>query len=266
MKVTLPYKSSYAANYQNLRFVESATGTILNHWFESVSNSSTAIVWVQVPSLTNGTYIDVYNGYPSSTGNGKAVFPLFDDFTTTASIDTTNWTVSGASISNNALLLGNGVFSYISHKSTQNQLGIGQDIVVESRIQSQSGSAVIEMAIRSSVATNNGIKGRMDCRSTFKGGKGGILSGPYMDWVILNNPDEIGMTINTIHNFKFVGAGNNFSCFLNNVQYGNTYSNSLAAYNTDGGVGIMNHNGTPVYVYQLWAYKYTSQTLGSIIS
>jgi hypothetical protein len=260
IKVTLPYKSSYAANYQNLRFF--VDGTMINHWYESVTNSSTAAVWLQVPSLANGTFVDVYSGFASSPGNGKSVFPLFDDFSSGSTIDTNTWTVGGnISVSNSTLVQSDGVFAYISSKQTQSQLGIGQDVVVESRLMSQSANAIPEIAIRSSIANNTGIKGRMDCRGGNLLGMGGILNNPYNTWNLLRNPNTTGMSTNVAHIFKFTGVGNTFSCFLNDVQQSSSFTSSLAAYNNDGSIAIMNHGAGPVIFYWVRAYKYTAQAV-----
>lgn len=271
VKITLPYKASYAANFQNIRFVERSTGTFINHWFESVVDSTTAVVWIKVPTLTNGMVIDVYTGYSSTTGDGKSVFPFFDDFRSQSSLDTTLWNSSGSlSVSGGSLKFTTATFSYLVSKSTQSQLGIGQDIVIESSINSTSTNHIPEMAIRSSTTTinsaTNGIKGRMDCR----GGRGGILNNPFgPTWSILNTQDAAALSINTVHTFKFVGAGNNFMCYLNDVQYGTTFTSALAAYNTDGSIALMNHAGAvggTMNYYWVRAYKYTSQLISYVFT
>jgi|GEM_PF-2774215 len=89
-----------ASDGRDLRFTDSDGKTLLPYWIESRPfNSSSARVWVKVPSIpANSTKtIYMYYGNPNATDqqNGKATFDFFDDFEGT-SLDTTTWyTISG---------------------------------------------------------------------------------------------------------------------------------------------------------------------------
>lgn len=69
------------------------------------------------------------------------------------------------------------------------------------------------------------------------------------------------MSINTQNTFKFVGIGNNFTCYLNDTQYGvgNPFNSSLAGYNSDGVIAVLSNHDfglvavnsatTPTFLY-----------------
>lgn len=80
-------------DYDDIRFT-TGENTLCDYWIES-SSSSTAIVWVEVPTITAGnTQLYLYYGNPSATSfsNGDATFPIFDDFSGTT-LNTTTWSV-----------------------------------------------------------------------------------------------------------------------------------------------------------------------------
>ncbi|MFA5086209.1 MAG: DUF2341 domain-containing protein [Candidatus Paceibacterota bacterium] len=113
VKLTVPYDSDMQADFDDLRFTSSDGSTSLNYWLESKTDSSTATVWVKVPSLSSGSNtIYMYYGNASATSgsNGTNTFRYYSDFS-----DTSNWDLkSGASISDNTLTVNvaNPGFSY----------------------------------------------------------------------------------------------------------------------------------------------------------
>jgi hypothetical protein len=106
-------------SFVDLRFTAGDGITQLNYWIESYTASSSAIVWVKIPSIqTTGATAYMYYGTGSSTtSNGANTFIFFDDFTGT-SLDTSRWTV----VSNNGLSVSSGVFniSYAGGGSSSN--------------------------------------------------------------------------------------------------------------------------------------------------
>ncbi|MCK9578301.1 DUF2341 domain-containing protein [bacterium] len=94
IKLVVTYDSDMQADFDDLRFTSSDGKTLLDYWIESKTDSSTATVWVKVPSLISGnTSIFMYYGNTSAvtTSNGSNVFTLFDDFDD-GTIDTSKWT------------------------------------------------------------------------------------------------------------------------------------------------------------------------------
>jgi len=253
---SLGYKASYATNFQDLRFYDETTGTLLSHWYESVSNSSSANVWLKVPTLTNGRRIKVTTGNASSTGSASSVFPLYEDF---SAFDATNkWFASSGSYStstNNFQFTG-GAFMYVTTRANY-----PTDMVVEASVASSSGSAIPEIIMRGNTSTNIGIKVRGDCRSSNNGGTGSFLFGPFSNWGFLYAPYNFPFPSNgTYQTIKFSGTSSNFAFYYNNTPT-TTYSDTNANYNTSGVIGFANHNGIPVNLAWIRAYPSTANTI-----
>ena len=103
VKVTVPYDSDMKSDFSDLRFTSSDGSTLLNHWIESYTASTSAVVWIKVPSISPGeNTIYAYYGKADATSasDGTNVFAFFDDFSGTT-IDSAKWdtqaspTVSG---------------------------------------------------------------------------------------------------------------------------------------------------------------------------
>jgi len=104
VKLNLSYVSSKMnADFSDIRFTSSDGSTELSYWIESYVASTSAVVWVKVPSLIVGaTTIYMYYGNSSATttSSGDNTFAFFDNFTGT-SFDSVKWdtqtspTVSG---------------------------------------------------------------------------------------------------------------------------------------------------------------------------
>ena len=81
--LNIPYNSHMKSDYSDLRFTyfDGSSETPVPFWVESYDSSS-ANVWVRVPSLGPSTQLYVYYGNPSATSasDGDATFFFFDDF------------------------------------------------------------------------------------------------------------------------------------------------------------------------------------------
>lgn len=102
-KITVPYVSGMKADFSDLRFTSSDGTTELSYWIESYTASTSAVVWVKVPSLVSGSntiYMYYGNSSATTTSSGDNTFVFFDDFSGT-SFNSTKWdtlnspTVSG---------------------------------------------------------------------------------------------------------------------------------------------------------------------------
>ena len=85
VKVTVAYAGGMKPDFSDLRFTDSGGTLLLSYWVEAETNSSTAVVWVKVPSVPiapNTTTIYAYYGNPAavSLSNGDTTFTLFDTF------------------------------------------------------------------------------------------------------------------------------------------------------------------------------------------
>jgi hypothetical protein len=85
VKVTVSYAAGMKADFSDLRFTDANGTALLNYWMETEVDSSTAVVWVKVPSVPiapNTATIYSYYGNPAavSMSNGDTTFTLFDTF------------------------------------------------------------------------------------------------------------------------------------------------------------------------------------------
>lgn len=254
---TLNYKSSYGTTFQDLRFYDEATNTLLSHWYESVTNGTSANVWLKLPTFTNGTRIKVSTGNSSSTGTASSVFALYEDF---SSFDTTNkWTVAGGAYSSatNNFQYTSTTFSYAVTKSNY-----PMDMVVETFTSTGSANAIPEFILRGNIAANTGIKARVDCRTPASGGVGSYLNAPFVSWGILYQPNNFSFPSNgTFQKIKFTASSSNYTFSYNDVL-ATSYTNSTTSLmNTSGVIGFTNHNGAPVTTSWIRAYPSTSNNI-----
>jgi hypothetical protein len=94
VRLSITYDSDMKANFDDLRFTNSS-GTALDYWLEKKTDSTSAIVWVEVDSLNASGNTSIYmyygNSGASTASSGVNTFPFFDDFSGGA-IDGSKWT------------------------------------------------------------------------------------------------------------------------------------------------------------------------------
>jgi Concanavalin A-like lectin/glucanases superfamily/Domain of unknown function (DUF2341) len=276
INIAVPYQSDFAANFQDLRFVDSM-GNQLNYYIESYTASLSASVWLLLPTLPAGSSrVSITYANAASAGNPKSVFPVYEDFTAITSLDAAVWESGGPSVtlSGGALKLSGAdgeVFSYVRTKLNQSQIAtstsagttyLGQDVVVEASIMAISSQAIPELAIRTPTDnTAYGIKGRFDTRAT-SGKAGAILDKPFGANGVLNAGTSPAFAVNLAQKVSFSGVGDAFTAKVSDVQRG-SYTSSAVAYNSDGTLGVLNHYGAGTAVYWLRAYRATSAAITS---
>jgi hypothetical protein len=85
INLTIGYDSDMLADFSDLRFTNSGGHTSIPYWVESYAPSSSAAVWVNVPTIpaSSTETIYMYYGNPSATSesNPDNTFDLFVDFT-----------------------------------------------------------------------------------------------------------------------------------------------------------------------------------------
>lgn len=250
----LNYKNAFATNFQDLRFYDSGTNTLLSHWYETVVNSSNANVWLRIPSLVNGMKVGITVGNSSTSGTPASVFPLYEDFSSLNTVS--KWTSNNGSFtsaSNNFGITSTG-FTYLVTQSNY-----PSDFVLEAVVSSSSANAIPEFVLRGNISSNIGIKARVDCRLDISGNIGSFFDKPFNGWNVLNQQNNTPFpSNNTNQTIKFSATGSNFEFYYNNTRV-TTYANSSADFNSANGVvGIMNHNGAPVNFSWVRGYKSTS--------
>ena len=84
VRVNVQYDSDMNSDFSDLRFTSSDEKTLLPYWIESYTASTSAVVWVNVPSVlaSSTETIYMYYGNPSasSESNPNTTFDLFVDF------------------------------------------------------------------------------------------------------------------------------------------------------------------------------------------
>lgn len=85
-------------DFGDIRFTDSDGSTLLDYWIESSVSGTSAVIWVEIPTIaispgTASLYIYYSNSDASDASNGTNTFYLYDHFTA-ASIDTGIWTES----------------------------------------------------------------------------------------------------------------------------------------------------------------------------
>lgn len=101
-------------DYRDIRFT-STSDTLYSYWIES-SDSSSATIWVKIPSIAANAYTELVlqygNGGASTVSSGEATFEFFDDFTT---VDSSKWTISGSvTVSGSEITVSGGASSWAS--------------------------------------------------------------------------------------------------------------------------------------------------------
>jgi len=84
------------SDYDDIRFTSSDGTTLLNYWIEE-SDSSSATIWIKIPSVADGDttcYLYYNYGSASAVSSGSNTFACFDDFPG-SSLDTNVWDTSG---------------------------------------------------------------------------------------------------------------------------------------------------------------------------
>lgn len=87
VRVNVTYDADMQADFDDIRFRSADGSTALNYWLESKTDSTSAVFWVNVPSLaaSTDTVIRMYYGNNSASSGasaGSSVFDFFDDFET----------------------------------------------------------------------------------------------------------------------------------------------------------------------------------------
>lgn len=114
VQVTVSYDNDMQADFDDIRFTDSDGTTLIDHWLETKTDSSSATFWVEVPNIpaspsTVTMYLYYGNASVSSASNGDNTFLFFDDFEG-SSLDFTNkWELAASGGTYNATVSG-GVF------------------------------------------------------------------------------------------------------------------------------------------------------------
>lgn len=100
VQVDITYDADMQADFDDIRFTNSDEVTLIGHWFETKVDSTSATIWVEVPTIPASAAATIYMYYGNAAaadgGNGANVFEFFDNFTG-STIDTAKWDITDAS-------------------------------------------------------------------------------------------------------------------------------------------------------------------------
>ena len=138
--------SKMKADFSDLRFTDSDKVTPLPFWIESFNASSSAFVWVKVPSIaafgTKTIYMYYGNSGAANAGNGTATFDFFDDFNDGV-VDASKWVTSGTvTESGGYLQVGSGGDSIARQNALNYALFSAPYVLRTSSLVSATGSSV----------------------------------------------------------------------------------------------------------------------------
>lgn len=109
VQLSVTYDADMNSDFSDLRFTAADGTTELGYWIESYTASTSATVWVLVPSLTASSDTDIYmyygNSGASTTSSGDDAFLYFDE-----GDERTSWNLGGTSSEDASV--GNPVPSY----------------------------------------------------------------------------------------------------------------------------------------------------------
>lgn len=114
IRFTVTYDSDMKSDFSDLRFYDQDANIELPYWFESVTNSTSAVVWLKTGS--SSTVRMFYgNGSAHNASNANSVFELYDDFAGTT-INANRWqeidTGANYIAQNNGLVVNGGTGSW----------------------------------------------------------------------------------------------------------------------------------------------------------
>ena len=94
VELSVSYVAEMKADFSDLRFTDSDGQTKLKYWVEKYTDSSTATVWVKIPSIPAAETKTVYMYYGNTGASGEDdpdnTFIFFDEFTN-STIDVSKW-------------------------------------------------------------------------------------------------------------------------------------------------------------------------------
>lgn len=102
IKAIVTYDSNMQADFDDIRFTNSDGTTLLDHWLESKTNSTTATYWIEVPSISASSSKTIYMYYGNSgtfsASNADNTFQFFDDSFLSLNTSTPLTNISSAAV------------------------------------------------------------------------------------------------------------------------------------------------------------------------
>jgi hypothetical protein len=262
VKVNVTYDADMQPNFDDIRFVDSNGSTLLSHWRESYTASTSAIFWVKVPSVPSGSktiYMYYGNAAASSASDGTSTFEFFDDFSGDLSkwnihIDTDVAITSSYGNPAPSLEISGGFtsspygFAAIGSDATYNTFRNG---IIEADVYPAT-EALPEIIFRGNYSANTGYKGRWDCRS---GTEPPWFKPPYSGWSQFGTAVTRFGIANQWQEAKLVINGRTFQIYSNDSLKSTATDTQ---YSGSGEIGLANHYGAYSRFDNVRVRKYAS--------
>ena len=263
--LNITYDTDMNTNFSDLRFVNySNNSTELDYWIESKSDSNWAQVWIEIGnSITtaNKTYAWMYYGNSdvTSASNGNNTFLFFDDFNDN-SINASKWTkhkeLGSISETGGYLECGGGSTSSPHGHTVLGSDNIyntaGDNIAIDGKIQ-QSTDAIGEVSVRGNNDSNDGFKGRWDCRS---GNEQCFMSPSYNGWSGFgSNVTRFGKDDGNWHAIELRVTNNITYIYIDGAQKNSV---SVSSYTETGEISLQNHYGSYTRYDDIRVRKYVT--------
>lgn len=262
VKVNVTYDSDMKPDFDDIRFADADGSTLLSHWRESYTASTSAIFWVKVPAVPSGSKtIHMYygNAAASSASDGAATFVFFDDFSGDLSkwnihIDTDVAITSSYGNPAPSLEISGGItsspYGFAAIGSDATYTGF-QDGIIEADVYPAT-EALPEIIFRGNYASNTGYKGRWDCRT---GTESPWMKPPYSGWAAFGTEVTRFGIANQWQKVKLVINGSTFTIYSNDSLKS---SITDTQYSGPGEIGLANHYGTYARFDNVRVRKYAS--------
>jgi len=244
VKLTVPYEDEMQTSFQDIRF-NTASGDYIDYWIESHTDSTTAIVWLELPDPitdpgTGTIYMYYGNAELSDGSNIGDTFIFGDDF----SGDLSKWTVrAGMSIINNELNMPANVNS--DRTPTYGNTNLGTSYIWEFKAKVVPGTRLQPIPIYLGDYTEASNKTMARILTDVWGGINNI----YEVGVWGDVGTFIGTVVtidNTYHKWKLIRKPTSFMLYIDGNLIGNEHSVE-AEYNTTSKIAISGYNTAAVW-------------------
>ena len=174
VEIIVTYDSDMNSDFSDLRFTDSDETSLVPHWIESYTPSTSATVWVNIPNIpaSSTKTIYMYYGNPSATttSDGDDVFEFFDDFD---SFDASRWTATGGySVSSSQLTITTGSVY------TDNIVAFQPGFISEAKVKWNNFATYsgLEIANESSTSGSNSDSDKLVYLMTNSGGSSNVVA------------------------------------------------------------------------------------------
>jgi len=210
--VTVAYDSDMKANFDDLVFTSSDGSTVLPYWIESYTASSTARVWVKVPSLATGSntiYMYYGNSSAVASSNASNTLEFFDDFNTGTS-PSSHWSVKSGTwaLSSGALYQSAQPDSFLPILTdyTGTNYIIESDVQILDEYENNLGALLVARSASTTVSS-----------SSYYGGFYRVYgTGAKNVYLTSNGMTSYAYTFGTWYQLKFAVYDNNQKVYVNN--------------------------------------------------